>query len=250
MQVRSRRDLPRRTRYYHSIMDSAFLRKGQKYSQLNPQYVIFICAYDPFNKGNATYSFSMQDEKTGLSLGDDSYTIILNTTAPKNKIPPKLKPFFMYVSQLSIDDSDDLIRDIHLKVLGINNDSEWRDALMTWEEMLEEKHDDGYEEGFEKGRDSGLKEGIDQGIEKGRKKGLKEGIKQGKEEGMQQGIQQGIQQGKTQILAELVSNGKLSYEVAVSMTNDRVELNKMINEVDRRSRQVQPPFEIEPEYPF
>lgn len=240
MQVRTRKDLPKRTRYYHSMMDSAFLKKGQKYNQLNPQYVIFICAYDPFGKGTAAYKFSMKDEKSGLSLGDDSFTIILNTTAQKKKVPPDLQPFFMYVSQLSVDDSDDLVRDIHMQVLELNNDSEWRDALMTWEEMLEEKLEEGYEEGFEKGHQDGIKAGIDQGLAQGLEQGLEQGIEQGKAQGIQQGIKQGIKQGKNQVLVDLVKSKKISIDVARSMSDDLVGFNELLYD--------ESPYYIEPDY--
>ena len=215
MQVRTRHDLPKRTRYYHSLMDSAFLKRGQKYSQLNPQYVIFICAFDPFKKGNALYKFSMRDEKTGLPLCDESFTIILNTTASKKKIPETLQPLFLYVNQGAVDDKDELVRDIHDQVLELNSDSDWRDALMTWEEMLDEK----LEEVFEKGKEAGVQEGI------------------------QEGIKQGMQEGRNKILAELIKANKLDYESAISLTDDPEGLDDLLDY--RFSR-----FYTEPDIPF
>ena len=242
MQVRIRHDLPKRTRYYHSLMDSAFLKKGQKYSELNPQYVIFICAYDPFKKGSAMYKFSMIDEKTNLSLGDESYTIILNTTAQSKKVPKELLPFFMYVNSNTVDENDDFVRELHQQVIALNGDSDWRDALMTWEEMLEEKLEEGYENGYEKGMKAGVKEGTAKGEEKGFKKGRKEGI--------QEGIQQGARQERLHVLAELVCNNKISYDVALSMSDDSEELNRLIAETDHHSEPFLPDFQIEPNFDF
>ena len=79
MQTINRKDLPKRTRYYHSMMDQAYLKRGSKYSELNPQYVIFICCFDLLDKGLPLYDFSMTDRYSGLILGDESYTMILNT---------------------------------------------------------------------------------------------------------------------------------------------------------------------------
>ena len=42
-------DLPLRTRFYQSMVDTDNLLKGQHYSELPQSYVIFICNYDPFN---------------------------------------------------------------------------------------------------------------------------------------------------------------------------------------------------------
>ena len=118
-------------------------------------------------------------------------------------------PLFLYINQISVDDNDDLVRDIHEQVIELNNDSDWRDALMTWEEMLDEKLEEGYEDGFEKGMKNGVQEGIEQGI--------------------QQGIQQGILQGKNELLAKLVKNNQLPISTALSMTEDPEELSALIN---------------------
>ena len=38
--------LPKRSRYYQSVMDSEILKKGVHYSRLNDSYIIFICTFD------------------------------------------------------------------------------------------------------------------------------------------------------------------------------------------------------------
>ena len=50
--------LGRRTRYYVSLMDNKALKKGDKYSKLRKSYVIFICTFDPFDRGLAKYTFN------------------------------------------------------------------------------------------------------------------------------------------------------------------------------------------------
>ncbi|MBR3623166.1 MAG: Rpn family recombination-promoting nuclease/putative transposase, partial [Selenomonadaceae bacterium] len=39
--------LPKRTRYYQSLIDLNVLRKSQDYTELKKSYVIFICTFDP-----------------------------------------------------------------------------------------------------------------------------------------------------------------------------------------------------------
>ena len=47
----SRQDeLPKRSRYYQSIIDTAYANTGGEYKLLPEIYIIFICTYDPFGK--------------------------------------------------------------------------------------------------------------------------------------------------------------------------------------------------------
>ena len=50
-------DLPKRSRFYQGIIDLKDLEKGHDYTELKDSYVIFICTFDPFNKGEAYYEF-------------------------------------------------------------------------------------------------------------------------------------------------------------------------------------------------
>lgn len=40
--------LAKRSRFYQSMIDMELLGKGEKYENLNPSYVIFICTFDPY----------------------------------------------------------------------------------------------------------------------------------------------------------------------------------------------------------
>ena len=42
--------LPKRSRYYRSIIDLDILGRGMDYLELKPSYVIFICTFDPFER--------------------------------------------------------------------------------------------------------------------------------------------------------------------------------------------------------
>ena len=77
MQVETEPELPKRSRYYHTSMDTHFLKKGKPYKDLKPSYVIFICMKDPFEKGEAIYQFQMIDKNLQLQLNDETYTLIL-----------------------------------------------------------------------------------------------------------------------------------------------------------------------------
>ena len=49
--------LPKRTRYYQSLMDVDNLLRGQSYAELKESCVIFICTQDPFGEGLPVYTF-------------------------------------------------------------------------------------------------------------------------------------------------------------------------------------------------
>ena len=154
MQVETEPELPKRSRYYHTSMDTHFLKKGKPYKDLKPSYVIFICMKDPFEMGEAVYQFQMIDKKLQLQLNDETYTIILAIDCPKGKIPKELETFFTYVEREEVDENDDFVKRIHEKVEEVNRDTEVTE-IMTIEEEMNIRWHYGYDEseaaGLEKG---------------------------------------------------------------------------------------------------
>ncbi|WP_277056031.1 Rpn family recombination-promoting nuclease/putative transposase, partial [Treponema socranskii] len=74
--------LPKRTRYYQSLMDVDNLLRGQSYAELKESYVIFICTQDPFGKGLPVYEFRNICTADGtLFLDDKSYKVFYNVGA-------------------------------------------------------------------------------------------------------------------------------------------------------------------------
>lgn len=71
MQAVTSKYLPRRTRYYQSMIDLQLVDKGQDYDTLNDSYIIFICLSDLFGKGRYRYSFeNICKEDTEVMLND------------------------------------------------------------------------------------------------------------------------------------------------------------------------------------
>ena len=146
MQVEKEPELPKRSRYYHTSMDTHLLKKGRDYKDLKPSYVIFICMKDPFEMGEAIYQFQMIDKNLQLQLNDETYTIILAIDCPKGKIPRELETFFTYVEREEVDENDDFVKRIHEKVEEVNRDAEVIE-IMTIEEELKIRWRYGYDEG-------------------------------------------------------------------------------------------------------
>ena len=75
-------DLPLRTRFYQSMVDTDNLLKGQHYSELPQSYVIFICNYDPFNSDLPIYTFrNYCEENKNLLLQDKAIKKFYNALA-------------------------------------------------------------------------------------------------------------------------------------------------------------------------
>ena len=161
-------DIPKRSRYYHSMIDTHILQPGESYARLHPCYVIFLCRFDLFGKGKAVYQFQHYDIKNQLLLGDESYTIVLNSKAEAGSVPKELEALFSYINEGKVNPGrDDFIDEVHQKVLELNGDEKLM-GVMTLEmdrRMREDWAEErGRQEGLALGRHEGLAQGITQGI--------------------------------------------------------------------------------------
>ena len=90
--------LPKRMRYYQSMVDMDSLLKGQDYSELKESFIIFICQYDPFTEGLPCYTFKnlcIQDKN--LELCDETTKIIFNSTAYDKEKNVDIRKFLKYI---------------------------------------------------------------------------------------------------------------------------------------------------------
>lgn len=69
MQRANKGDLPKRSRFHQAEMDVLSLKVGEDYKILEPNYVIFICCFDPFGKGLYRYTFSNRCAENGMEPG-------------------------------------------------------------------------------------------------------------------------------------------------------------------------------------
>ena len=148
MQVQKQPYLPLRGRYYHAAMDINQLHAGADYPELRPTYVIFICTFDYYGMEEPIYFFEKYDVKKSLPYGDGTFTIILNTTCPIEKVPNPLKEFFGYVRSQETEGNDPFIGQIHQMVAELNGRKEI-EQIMTLEEELDVRYSIGKKEGRE-----------------------------------------------------------------------------------------------------
>lgn len=142
--------LPKRSRYYQSLMDSESLKKGLDYRCLKDSYVVFICTFDPFGQDKYMYTFkNVCEEDRGLLLGDQTTKIFFNTKSKEESIPEKIKNLFDYIQKGVV--TDELTQDLDAAVKMLRYDEKW------WGEYMKTiVHDmDVRYEGIEIGRREG-----------------------------------------------------------------------------------------------
>ena len=166
--------LPKRTRYYQSLMDVDNLLRGQSYAELKESYVIFICTQDPFGKGLPVYEFRNICTADGtLFLDDKSYKVFYNVGAYGKEDEPELSALLQYLCERRATSGftqhiDELVekakrnekfRSWYMS-LNIHEDDLRRESLQLGEKI-------GFERGIRKGRRDGLLQGRRDGIAAG-----------------------------------------------------------------------------------
>ncbi len=166
-------NLPKRSRYYQSLIDSKLLEPGiMDFNALNPVVIILITPFDLFGYGRYCYTFSMRcKEVEGLELQDGALRIFLNTHGTDDEnVSPELKELLHYMEHTNEADvlSHPKLRQLQKNVQTIQRNEELGVKYMqAWEEMMLMKQE-GREEGRIEGREEGRIEGREEGREEGR----------------------------------------------------------------------------------
>ena len=172
MQAADTKELPKRSRYYQSMLDLQLIDKGQTYKKLKPSYVIFICPFDLFDRGRHIYTFeNICKEDKSVFLNDESLKIFLNASGRQDDVSRELKAFLDYVA--GIESEDDYVQKLAEAVEEAKKNRAWRHEYMTLlmrdQENIEKGLEQGLEQGLERGKIEGRAEEI---IETGYEFGL------------------------------------------------------------------------------
>ncbi len=155
LQMTDTKELPKRTRYYQSMMDLQLIDRGEHYKKLNKSYIIFICPFDVFGEGRHIYTFENRcKEDNAILLGDETTKIFLNALGTMDDVSRELKAFLDYVAGKKSEDSYVLKLEEAVKKAKFNK--EWRQDYMTLLMRDLENMEKGMEEGMEKGMEKGI----------------------------------------------------------------------------------------------
>ena len=147
-------DLPLRTRFYQSMIDTDNLLKGQDYSELPSSFIIFICNFDPFNLSLPIYSFKNRcEENPEILLNDKTIKMFYNATAYKQEKDVAISAFLEYIcNQKTVDDFTSKIDSFVQKIK--------QQEVNRKEYQTMNLHD---RDNFLRGKKEGISEGISQG---------------------------------------------------------------------------------------
>ena len=163
--------LPKRTRYYQSLMDVDNLLRGQSYAELKESYVIFICTQDPFGVGLPVYTFrSVCGEDGSILLNDKSYKVFYNVGAYGKEDEPELSALLEYLCERRATSG------FTQRIDALVEKAKRNEKFRSWYMSLNIREDDLRREGLQLGE----KIGFERGIRKGRHDGIAAGSYQAK----------------------------------------------------------------------
>ena len=155
MQTSIPKDLPRRMRYYQSMIDIDSLIAGSEYETLKESYVIFLCTKDPFGLGLPVYTFStVCKEKNDFSLNDGINKLFFNASAFASEKNLEIKGFLGYLCSGKL--SDYLTEDIDQRVERLKINEIFRSDYMMDALPLYDARQAGLKEGMALGEAKGL----------------------------------------------------------------------------------------------
>ena len=154
IQCRTVSDLPKRTRYYQSMIDMDNLLKGETYDSLPESFIIFICKKDPFSLKLPQYTFRNRciEDKT-LFLGDKTTKVFYNAESYGGAEDGELRAFLKFVAENQAE--DEFTRALESHIFETIRSETFRREYM---EMTLREHDLlywGKQEGLEEGRTEG-----------------------------------------------------------------------------------------------
>ena len=154
--------LPKRARYYQSVMDMDMLQKGQTYDKLSPLVLVFVCAFDLFGEGRYVYTFKSRClENLDLELANDVTTMFLNANGVAGDVTPQMVNFLEYVKTQVPNDA--YTRELEAEVARLKLDKEVRRKYMVLQAELRDTEIIAFEAGEAKGHAEGHAAGLAEG---------------------------------------------------------------------------------------
>lgn len=150
MQMVDTRELPQRARYYQSVGDCVALSKGDFYTNLREQYVIFLCPKDIFKHGFHVYHFENRArEDTSIRLKNLTFKNFYIFEKYEEFTDPIVKAYMKYFATRNAESRE--TEAINNQVSFYKTDTFIRNKYMTYEFDLHESREEGKKEGKAEG---------------------------------------------------------------------------------------------------
>ena len=141
IQVANSKDLAKRIRYYHDMIDINILEQGRKVSELKKSIVIFICDFDYYGKNRYMYTFKGQcQEDSSVYLDDDTLSVVLYINGSVGNINDELKATLQYMAG-KIPPKGSYADNLDKAVKKVKINEKWRRDYMTMAMKIDEERD-------------------------------------------------------------------------------------------------------------
>ena len=147
-------DHARRTRFYGSVTDGEFLRKGRDYNELPERYIFYISRKDIWKDGYTVYEEEKRFRQTGKKHNDGSHLIYVNAEIDDGSRIAKLMKYFK-----TADPFDDSEGELSKRVRFLKIEEGGIEIMCEiMEKIREEGKQEGELIGIREGRKSGMLE--------------------------------------------------------------------------------------------
>ena len=93
-----------------------------------------------------------------MQLNDFAYTIILNTSCSKEKVPEHLKGFYEYINNPENAEKNGFVKELDRRVSKFTT-TEWRYREVTFGQIVEDREEAAYKKGHSEGVTVGKEQG-------------------------------------------------------------------------------------------
>jgi predicted transposase/invertase (TIGR01784 family) len=171
---KDKESLPKRNRFYSSVIDSANLSSGKPYEKLPALVIIMILSYDPFGAGDLYYEAGTQlKTHPNIPYEDGIRRIYLYADGNCNlagAAGEKMKSMVRYIRYSDKEHVvDEATAELDTIVREARANEEVSMVYLRTLEREEELKEEGREEGFEKGRNIRDQEKIEEMLRRGKK---------------------------------------------------------------------------------
>ena len=164
--IEIQKSLPKRSRYYHSMIDRNALHTGAGYKELKNVYVILIMTEDPFDRNLMWYTAKTQIvEDVTIPYEDGATTIYLYTKGTIEKDKKELAELLHYIEDSKENNvSNPTVAKVHEFAEQVKRDKEVGIGYMKTIEYENFIREEGFELGEKRGMEQGKEQGREQGI--------------------------------------------------------------------------------------
>ncbi len=221
MQTVDEANLVLRNAYYQAWLTRRALKKGEKISSMPKRFVIFICSFDPLDRGEALYWIRREARgESGMpyDIDDGEACLMLNTKAYRTCKTARIAGVLKYIETGKINEGDNLMTYLEDARIGVHNDEDWVRGMniteldkLEWEDII-----------LERGRKEGIAKGIDKGRAEGRKEGRASGIAEGIDKGRAEG-QSAERLREAALLEAMSEQGRDTSEFVNAVANNNLD---------------------------